>query len=343
MKKMTIKKLMLLLMIATFVNTVNAQLLVRSDHFIQMGYEDYRALTFGIDNNSPNNGQYAIEHWNEGLNFWKPWPSTPAGNYILFLRDDHNVGIGNSGSSSFRLDIEGNARSFGWTTISDSRFKTNINQLESSLTKIRQLKGVSYQLNYNRDKYADLNLSEEPEAKVKTIMADSSGGNSSNNLNIGFVAQELKEVVPEAVTEDENGYLNVNYDMIIPLLVEAVKEQQTQIEEIQNRYNELNQRFVQSTTSSDTLGSFLQQSYPNPASTNITVEYYIAQSDKNMTNYIKIFDSNDGSLVSTKTLPSEEGFNSIQISTSNLENGSYLYSLEINGAVVESKTLLILK
>jgi len=49
---------------------------------------------------------------------------------------------------------------------------------------------------------------------------------------MGFIGKELQTVFPELVKQDKNGYLSVDYISIIPVLVEAVKEQQAQIEEL---------------------------------------------------------------------------------------------------------------
>lgn len=50
-------------------------------------------------------------------------------------------------------------------------------------------------------------------------------------LNIGFIAQEIEEVFPELVAEQPNGFQGVNYPQFVPILLEAIKEQQTIIEE----------------------------------------------------------------------------------------------------------------
>ena len=47
-----------------------------------------------------------------------------------------------------------------------------------------------------------------------------------------MIAQEILEVLPEAVTTRDNGYLAVKYDQIVPLLIEAIKELKAEINEL---------------------------------------------------------------------------------------------------------------
>jgi peptidoglycan hydrolase CwlO-like protein len=60
-----------------------------------------------------------------------------------------------------------------------------------------------------------------------------------SDRHVGVLAQELEAVLPEAVETGEDGYKSVNYSQITPLLIEAVKEQQQQIETLKNDKAEL--------------------------------------------------------------------------------------------------------
>jgi hypothetical protein len=55
--------------------------------------------------------------------------------------------------------------------------------------------------------------------------------NFEHRRQIGFIAQEVKEVLPEVVSQDGEGYYSIGYSRIIPVLVEAIKEQQTKFEQ----------------------------------------------------------------------------------------------------------------
>ena len=64
------------------------------------------------------------------------------------------------------------------------------------------------------------------------------GGNIKRR-QIGMIAQEVEAVLPELVTEDAEGFKNVNYQNLVAVLVEANKEQQKLIEDLQERVKRL--------------------------------------------------------------------------------------------------------
>ena len=97
------------------------------------------------------------------------------------------------------------------TAFSDARVKENVETLEGALDKTLKLRGVSY---------------------TRTDVEDKS-------KKIGVIAQEILEVVPEVVSQDENGMYAVSYGNITALLIEAIKEQQKQIDELKEIINGL--------------------------------------------------------------------------------------------------------
>jgi len=131
-----------------------------------------------------------------------------------------NVGIGTT-TPSQKLTVAGTIQSTdllgGATTLStdangniirtpsDQKLKTNIETLTSSLDKVRQLRGVSY-------KWID-------EAKF------------GSSTEIGLIAQEVQTVVPEVV-KGGGSYLSVNYQNLVALLIEAIKELANKVEQI---------------------------------------------------------------------------------------------------------------
>lgn len=229
MKKLFVFSLFLLFAFQSY-----SQLRVRNDEFVQIGYNSYRTLSFGNNFNTPNNGEYAIEYWNQGLNFWKPWPAPNAANYVLFLRNDNNIGVGHQGSAQFRLDVAGTIRAAGYSSLSDKRLKRNIEPMKGSLGKILKLSGFSYQYDMGslQSKAKVSKDLEVTDTKAKTMENGKQKKESLSGKTYGFIAQEVQEIIPEAIKKDDNGYLSMDYIQIIPHLVEAMKQQQRQIDRL---------------------------------------------------------------------------------------------------------------
>ena len=103
---------------------------------------------------------------------------------------------------------------------SDLRYKKNIYSLMGSLDKVSRLRGVTY--DWKNDEFPDKNFP------------------ATNQ--IGLIAQEVKEVVPEVVSEDRDGYMAVDYARLTALLVEAVKELKAQNETLSKRIEALEQQ-----------------------------------------------------------------------------------------------------
>jgi hypothetical protein len=103
--------------------------------------------------------------------------------------------------------------------MSDENFKSNITNLTIMKDKLKLLRPVSYNL----------------KTDVKGITTDP----NISNLQYGFVAQELQGIFPDMVTKREDGVLGVRYTELIPVLVQALKEQQEEIDALSKRISEL--------------------------------------------------------------------------------------------------------
>lgn len=99
-----------------------------------------------------------------------------------------------------------------WTS-SDRRLKDNITPLLNCLEKILKLNPVEFDWNENQKAY--------------------------EGHDIGLIAQEVKEVIPEIVGEKSSGYLGIKYEKLIPILAGATQEQDAQIQELEKQVQEL--------------------------------------------------------------------------------------------------------
>lgn len=129
---------------------------------------------------------------------------------FIGMKANDEVGFyGQSGGPGWRFYINTNTGN-GWmqgtlTQNSDMRLKTSITLLQNSLQKIIRLGGYHY---YWKDENAD------------------------SRLQTGVLAQEVQKMFPELVTENKDGILAVNYSGLIPVMIESIKEQQKQIDEL---------------------------------------------------------------------------------------------------------------
>lgn len=121
-----------------------------------------------------------------------------------------NVGINIDESAdlplTYNLEVSGSIRaSQGVLTNSDERLKDNIETIDGGLERVQELRGVSFNWTNQEDK------------------------------TLGFIAQEIKEVLPEVVKEDNKGFYQVDYSAVVPVLVEAIKDLKAEIEELKNK------------------------------------------------------------------------------------------------------------
>ncbi len=117
---------------------------------------------------------------------------------------------------------------------SDFRLKKDIQQLDGALDKVLKLRGVSFYWKSKEDMAA---------AKGKDVNNMSYG--YSQDKQIGVIAQEIEEVLPELVVTDNEGFKSVKYENLTPVLIEAVKEQQSIID-AQNQKIENQQSKIES-------------------------------------------------------------------------------------------------
>jgi flagellar biosynthesis chaperone FliJ len=133
---------------------------------------------------------------------------TPAGTHRLEVNGstylNGPVGIGTSTPSQW-LDVVGIIQCSSLIQTSDSSLKRLVTPIQNPLQKITQLSGYNY---YWKNENAD------------------------NSLQTGVLAQEVQKIFPNLVKEGKDGMLAVNYSGLIPVMIESIKEQQKQIDEL---------------------------------------------------------------------------------------------------------------
>lgn len=145
--------------------------------------------------------------------------SNLASNFGLLLNPNGgSVGIGTTAPTD-TLSVNGTASKPGggsWAVFSDERLKSIKGNFNSGLKAVMQLQPLRYEYRQNN-----------------------ALGINSRGEHIGFGAQAVQKVIPEAVTKSEQGYLQINNDPILWTMLNAIKEQQKEIEQLKGEIRQL--------------------------------------------------------------------------------------------------------
>ncbi len=254
----------------------------------------------------------------------------------------------NYGGTFYKLYVGGRAYSTsGWFTPSDRRYKKEINAIANASEKLAQLQGVTY--GFKGEVINDIDFQK-----------------MGNTQQLGFIAQDLAKVFPELVVQDEEGYYAVNYQGLIPVLVEGFNEQEKVLDEQnellveqENTISALNtkvenlekqmQALLNSVNILERSASLevtpkqsvkaqgsIEQNNPNPfrGITNIT---YTLPVETNQAQLIIM--SLEGKQVASYQLSNRSG--NVDFDGSNLPAGTYVYSLFVDNKQVAQKKMVV--
>jgi len=119
--------------------------------------------------------------------------------------DNNRVGVGTTIPST-TLQVAGTITCIDINSTSDVRLKENIHSIDNALDKVMQINGVEF----------DWKETKEP--------------------SVGVIAQDIEEIIPEVV-KISGDIKTVNYNGLVAVLIEAIKEQQKQIQELKKQIN----------------------------------------------------------------------------------------------------------
>lgn len=242
---------------------------------------------------------------------------------------------------------------------SDKRLKQNIDTIQSVLKKVNKLNSYTY--NFKESRYADI----PQEEKEKHL----------NKKRYGFIAQEIETQFPDLVIKDEEGMMSVNYVGMIPILLQALKEQQTQIalqnekitslqvqastsaillERIEDLEAQLNQNSVKSEKDklksseistqqtkeeqlTDEIQPKLFDNAPNPFKESTVIKMNVPESAENAV--LAVYDLNGTQKIAITV--NGRGQTETIIEANELKPGLYLYALLIDGQLIDTKQMVV--
>lgn len=325
----------LILSLILIINTISLSSQVTYTSNKMLGVNRAPSYPLDVQGNTRLNGYVGIGGAPGG---WFPLNVTSYYGKTIMIDPSLNGAI--IGASTGRIDFyftsHNKLYANRYYTTSDSALKTNIKPLQNALSKIIMLNGYSY------DYKSDL---EENLKKGK-----------SNRKNVGLIAQEVELILPEAISESQGSKM-IEYDALIPLLVEAIKEQQAQINTLQNIVSAQEKEIVKVKADFDALkpnvlnsnlsinddpekskgASRLEQNAPNPFTTNTEIRYLIDE-DVEIAELL-VHDINGVEVM--KVIIPERGHGKKVIRASELKSGIYLYSILLDGKLLDSKRMVL--
>ena len=250
------------------------------------------------------------------------------GNYVGFKKDVHTSGV---------------------FVQSDERFKENVEPITDVLSSLDNLEAVSYtlknELAKSRGSVAGIEAYNEKAQRDKDRYDSFCAENEKGSERYGFLAQNVKEVFPELVHTDNTGYMYVDYIGLIPILVQSINELKAKVEELTAEKEQedapmLNaQPAAQSEVEASLGAAKLYQNAPNPWSSETVIRYCLPQNVAKADIYI--YDMQGAQL---KCIPAQgRGESQVTVTARDLKAGMYLYALVADGALVDSKQMILTK
>ena len=238
--------------------------------------------------------------------------------------------------------FNGNVVSQGMFIQSDERFKENIEPVGEVLEALTVLEPVTYNLKGHR---AARPIMQNDTKESKTLNRYYSTL-EQNSERYGFLAQNVKEVFPELVHTDLNGYMSVDYIGLIPILVQSINELRAELAEVKGETQEneapvmqTSQQTAQSEIEAGMNAAKLYQNAPNPWSSETVIRYSLPQEVKQAMIYIY-----DMQGLQLKSIPAQgRGESQVTITGHDLKAGMYLYALVADGTLIDSKQMILTK
>ena len=174
-----------------------------------------------------------------------------------------------------------------------------------------------------------------------------------SSVRYGLAADQLKAVFPELVYEDEMGNVSINYIEMVPLLVQSINELQSRIDDLEQDNASLRAELTGedmtiksrddatsiSTTKEATDIISLSQNDPNPFSDRTTITVNIPEG---VTTAAVFFYDMSGKQID-KRIITERGLSQLAITSSDMTEGMYLYSLIADGKVISTRKMILTK
>ena len=214
------------------------------------------------------------------------------------------------------------------------------------MDKLDLLTPISY--NYINTETTDKNAitTEELDSLEQKLMEKEMSGEEKPNQvllkkHYGLIAQELQQVYPDLVYENDNGYLSINYTELIPIMLQSIKDLKAQVDEMRNP-SARKAISIEETTDIDsaiTDVAGMNQNVPNPFSGKTDIAIYLPEKIK--TAMLYIYDLS-GKQIEQHVIEGR-GDTVMTIYADKMNAGMYIYSLIADNKVMSTKRMIVVK
>lgn len=215
---------------------------------------------------------------------------------------------------------------------SDARAKDNVQTLTTGLDLILSLRPVSYK--WKKVDQESVSLPSAIYSEVNDSSMVAYGPMKDDRIQYGFLAQEVENILPDAVLTDEGGNKMINYTTIIPLLVQAVQELQSSVKtqaQIIEQLSNVNLLGKECSVSKNKIISCLS----NPTNDYVTIS---TQLNDNVSVATLLITSVEGN--KEKVMQVSLSRPSVSEDISSLKTGVYFVSLFVDGTLADSRRLV---
>jgi Concanavalin A-like lectin/glucanases superfamily/Chaperone of endosialidase len=220
-------------------------------------------------------------------------------------------------SGTVRLEVNGVTRSLAFFATSDANLKTSIMQLSDVTALINKTNGVSYEWN---DKAKEMH-------------------GADNSRQIGYLAQELATVLPEAVIVNSEGEYAVNYNTLVPIITENLKLNNAKLEFLSSEIEKLRAELeLGKSRQTQPNEPYNFKIYPNPTSGLIVIEQDIPANTKTAE---LVITTAEGKLVKKISIGCK-GKCQMSTNVSDVASGALTCTLVVDKVVVATQTVILL-
>ncbi|MFR1236999.1 MAG: T9SS type A sorting domain-containing protein [Barnesiella sp.] len=246
---------------------------------------------------------------------------------LLFLQGNNTANITlvqayGVGGLCFSLTGEGVVSANNYITYTPKSNLKNgemFKKIDSPLEKLMKLNGILYQ------------------SSVSETSGDGKQMVPSSKYRIGLRSEEVQSVVPEVVYTTQEGETGIAYNELVGLLIEAMKEQQATISELQAAVNELKSPSTIESQASD--NAALLQNVPNPFDKETRIGYTLPSTVSSA--QLLVYDLQGNQLKNIPVISRGKG--EVVIQASELSAGMYVYTLLADGKEVATKRMILTK